>query len=163
MSERSDSAVLALPGARIFGRRAGDAEGVFRGRGEGSLLAATYRAADGWFFWLLAAHLPLIAGLSLMRGTWLAALAFGVPVIAAAMAAARLARGTFFARCAVATSLLLLSALIIHQSGGMIEMHFHIFAILSFLLMYRDWRVPVVGAAVVAVYHAAAHVAQMAG
>jgi methyl-accepting chemotaxis protein len=165
MSERSDSAVLALPGARIFGRRAGDAEGISRGdaRAAGSLLAATYRAADGWFFWLLAAHLPLVAALSFMRGTWLAALVFGVPVIAAGMAAARLARGTFFARCAVATSLLLVSALLIHQSGGMIEMHFHIFAILSFLLMYRDWRVPVVGAVVVAVYHAAAHVAQMAG
>jgi methyl-accepting chemotaxis protein len=105
----------------------------------------------------------LIAGLAALRGTWLAALLFGVPVIVVGMAAARLARGTFLARCTVATSLLLVSGLMIHQSGGMIEMHFHIFAILSFLLMYRDWRVPVLGAAVVAVYHGGGHVAQMAG
>ena len=35
----------------------------------------------------------------------------------------------------------------------MIEMHFHIFAILAFLLLYRDWRVPVAGAVVVALHH----------
>jgi hypothetical protein len=31
------------------------------------------------------------------------------------------------------------SALLIHQTHGMIEMHFAIFGLLAFLLFYRDW------------------------
>ena len=34
-------------------------------------------------------------------------------------------------------------------------MHFHIFAALAFMIIWRDWRVPVVAAAVIAVHHAA--------
>ena len=33
------------------------------------------------------------------------------------------------------------SALFISQSHGLVEMHFHIFGALAFLLVYRDWRV----------------------
>ena len=39
------------------------------------------------------------------------------------------------------------SALFISQSHGLIEMHFHFFGALAFLLVYRDWRVIVVAAA----------------
>ena len=167
MSHRSkiDAASVALPGARMFGRRAGDAAGVFRGDAvrDGVLLEATYRATDGWFFWLLAAHLPFILMLAPLHGTWMAALTIGVPLIALGMAATRFLRGTLLSRMAVATSLLSISGLIIHQSGGMVEMHFHIFAILAVLVTYRDWRVPAWGAVVVAVHHGAAHMAQMHG
>ena len=47
------------------------------------------------------------------------------------------------------------SALLIHQSGGVIEVHFHIFAGMAFMLVYRDWRVPIVSAVVVAIHHLA--------
>jgi methyl-accepting chemotaxis protein len=47
------------------------------------------------------------------------------------------------------------SALLIHESHGVIEVHFHIFAALAFLLVYRDWKIPVVAAAVIAVHHLA--------
>ena len=67
------------------------------------------------------------------------------------------------ARMGIATALLSMSALIIHQSGGMIEMHFHIFAILAFLLLYRDWRVPVAGAVVVAGHHVLFNLLQSQG
>ena len=40
------------------------------------------------------------------------------------------------------------SALFISQSHGLIEMHFHIFGALAFLLVYRDWRVIVIAAGV---------------
>ena len=46
-----------------------------------------------------------------------------------------------------------MSALLIHESDGMVELHFHIFAALAFLLVYRDWRVPVLAAVVIAVHH----------
>jgi methyl-accepting chemotaxis protein len=43
--------------------------------------------------------------------------------------------------------------LFIAQTGGMIEMHFHIFVCLSFLLMYRDWRVPLFAGVLIAIHH----------
>jgi methyl-accepting chemotaxis protein len=53
----------------------------------------------------------------------------------------------------VAAALMTFSALLIHQANGMLELHFHIFVCLAFLLTYRDWTVPVVAAAVIAVHH----------
>lgn len=47
------------------------------------------------------------------------------------------------------------SALLIHLSGGRIETHFHVFASLAILSIYRDWRVLVTATAVVAIDHAA--------
>ena len=48
---------------------------------------------------------------------------------------------------------MLMSALLIHLSGGRIETHFHIFGSLAFLACYRDWRVLVAASAVVALDH----------
>jgi len=53
----------------------------------------------------------------------------------------------------IAVSQGLISALLIHLSGGRIETHFHIFGMLAFLAFYRDWRVLITASAVVAVDH----------
>ncbi len=66
-------------------------------------------------------------------------------------------------RYAVAAGFMTYSALFIHQANGMIELHFHIFVCLAFLLTYRDWHVPIVGAAVIAVHHVAFMFVQNAG
>jgi methyl-accepting chemotaxis protein len=132
---------LALPGepAAPSGRR--------------SLLQAGYRAGDGLFLWLLPAHLLLLAALAPLRGTW-TAVGVGAVTVAVAVAVILAARGTLLSRLAVTTAIFIVSAVMIHQTGGMIEMHFHIFASLAFLLVYRDWRLPVWGAVVVASHHA---------
>jgi signal transduction histidine kinase len=44
-------------------------------------------------------------------------------------------------RFAVACGQMLMSALLIHLTGGRIETHFHVFGSLAFLAFYRDWRV----------------------
>ncbi len=124
------------------------------GDGAGGLLADGYRRTDRMLGWLLVGHLPLIFALAFLHDTWTAVLLWGLPTVAAGFFAGRRWTGTLFSRLALATALLVVSALLIHQTGGMIETHFHIFAILAFLLMYRDWRVPVWGAAVVAGHHA---------
>lgn len=49
--------------------------------------------------------------------------------------------------------LMVFCALNIHQSYGMIELHFGIFVCLAFLLCYRDWRPIVFGALVAALHH----------
>ena len=57
-------------------------------------------------------------------------------------------------RHVVAVCQMLMSALLIHLSGGRLETHFHIFGSLAFLAYYRDWRVLISATAVVAADHA---------
>jgi PAS domain S-box-containing protein len=49
--------------------------------------------------------------------------------------------GTAFTRHTVAVGQMLMSALLIHLTGGRIETHFHVFGSLAFLAFYRDWTV----------------------
>jgi methyl-accepting chemotaxis protein len=127
------------------------------------LLEAGYRRADRMFGWLMLGHVPVILAMAAWFGRWTAALAWGLPCVALGAFITWRWRGTLFSRLATSALLLVLSAELIHQSGGMIEFHFHIFAILAFLLMYRDWRAPVVGAAVVALHHASFNAVQQGG
>ncbi len=53
-------------------------------------------------------------------------------------------------RHAVAIGQMSLSAVIIYLSGGRMEMHLHVLASLAFLTYYRDWRVLLTAAAVLA-------------
>src|SRR5262249_25667762 len=53
----------------------------------------------------------------------------------------------------VAVGQMLMSALLIHLSGGRPETHFHVFGSLAFLAFYRDWRVLLTGSAVAAADH----------
>ncbi|SER50919.1 Methyl-accepting chemotaxis protein (MCP) signalling domain-containing protein [Vreelandella subterranea] len=46
------------------------------------------------------------------------------------------------------------SAVLIEQSGGLIEAHFSIFILLSVLILYSDWRVIALGGLVIALHHA---------
>lgn len=62
--------------------------------------------------------------------------------------------GTTVTRHVIAASQMLMSALLIHLSGGRIETHFHVFGSLAFLAFYRDWRVLVTASTVVAADHA---------
>lgn len=102
---------------------------------------------------LILAHLPVSLLLAMLHGTWGVALGIGAPVTLGVFWLTRMAAGTASTRYAVATAFMTLSAVLIHQTNGMLELHFHIFVCLAFLLTYRDWTVPVVGAAVIAVHH----------
>ena len=57
-------------------------------------------------------------------------------------------------RHVVAVAQMLMSALLIHLTGGRIETHFHVFGSLAFLAYYRDWRVLIPATIVVAADHA---------
>src|SRR5262245_51800227 len=61
--------------------------------------------------------------------------------------------GSILTRHVIAAGQMLMSALLIHLSGGRIETHFHVFGSLAFLAFYRDWRVLITASAVVAVDH----------
>jgi signal transduction histidine kinase/DNA-binding response OmpR family regulator len=57
-------------------------------------------------------------------------------------------------RHTVAVCQMLMSALLIHLTGGRIETHFHVFGSLAFLAFYRDWKVLIPATLVVACDHA---------
>jgi hypothetical protein len=61
--------------------------------------------------------------------------------------------GELLTRNVIAVAQLLMSALLIHLSGGRIETHFHVFGSLAFLAFYRDWRLLIPGTAIVALDH----------
>jgi len=104
--------------------------------------------------------LPVLGGLfviSLVLSSWHDTLQWsflvGLPagMIPAVMIFA--APGSRLTRSIVAIALMVFSALHIHQAFGVTELHFGIFVLLAFLLIYRDWFVIVVAAAVIAVHH----------
>lgn len=61
--------------------------------------------------------------------------------------------GESVTRHAVAIAQMLMSALLIHLTGGRIETHFHIFGSLAFLAFYRDWRVLISASLIVVADH----------
>jgi len=61
--------------------------------------------------------------------------------------------GTTLTRHVIAASQMLMSALLIHLSGGRIETHFHVFGSLAFLAFYLDWQVIITATVVVAADH----------
>jgi signal transduction histidine kinase/CheY-like chemotaxis protein len=61
--------------------------------------------------------------------------------------------GKVLTRHSIAIGQMLMSALLIHLTGGRIETHFHVFGSLAILAFYRDWRVLVSASAVVYVDH----------
>lgn len=61
--------------------------------------------------------------------------------------------GKAITRHVVAAGQVLMSALLIHLTGGRIETHFHVFGSLAFLSCYRDWRVLITSSAIVAIDH----------
>jgi methyl-accepting chemotaxis protein len=131
--------------------------------GSQSLLLEGRRSADRLLGGVLLAHLPAAIMLGVATDTWGIGLAVGAPLALSIFALTRVAPGVLATRLAVGVGFMLFSALFIQQAHGQIEAHFHIFVSLAFLLVYLDWRVPVVAAAVIAVHHVGFHLLQMSG
>ncbi len=100
-----------------------------------------------WFLFLCG------LGLSTFHDTWQWALIVGLPTALIPSLFIWRAPHAFISRALVASALMIFSALFIHQAAGMTELHFSIFVLLAFLLCYRDWKVIVVAAAVIALHH----------
>ncbi|UGV30894.1 hypothetical protein LO767_18405 [Halopseudomonas aestusnigri] len=79
-------------------------------------------------------------GLAVWHGTWLQAMLVGGGTVLLAHILYALIRGSLLFRCFVAAAFMVMSALHINQAQGTLEMHFSIFVLLAFLIIYRDWR-----------------------
>jgi methyl-accepting chemotaxis protein len=139
---------------------------------EAALLDTSLRdarvAADRMFTWILLCEwaAAVIAALVVTPRQWAGATSSAHPHLliavtlggALALAPVWLARtrpGEAITRHVVAASQMLFSALLIHVTGGRLETHFHIFASLAFLTVYRDVRVLATATVVIAVEHVA--------
>ncbi len=60
---------------------------------------------------------------------------------------------TTLTRHVVAAGQMLMSALLIHLTGGRVETHFHVFGSLAILAFYRDWRVLMTASIIVYLDH----------
>ncbi|WP_333972818.1 methyl-accepting chemotaxis protein [Alteromonas mediterranea] len=113
--------------------------------------------------WLLEGHkifrvvivvqLVIAAAIGVFTGELLPAFIFGVPIAAVPLKLSFQSPYSALSRHAMAIGVQLLTALHIHQSFGLIEVHFEIFVLLAFLSYFRDWKVIATGTAVVAVHH----------
>jgi signal transduction histidine kinase len=83
-----------------------------------------------------------------------AAVGLGGAISALPIALALLHPGAAITRHTIAVAQMLMSALLIHLTGGRIETHFHVFGSLAFLAFYRDWRVLLPATVIVAADHA---------
>lgn len=113
--------------------------------------------------WLLEGHkifrvvivvqLLIAVAIGVFTGELLPAFIFGVPIAALPLILSLKNPYSAISRHAMAIGVQLLTALHIHQSFGLIEVHFEIFVLLAFLSYFRDWKVVATGTAVVAVHH----------
>uniref|UniRef100_E6QIS3 Putative bacterial chemotaxis sensory transducer n=1 Tax=mine drainage metagenome TaxID=410659 RepID=E6QIS3_9ZZZZ len=110
-----------------------------------------------WFLWVVS------FGFAWIHGTWLLWGLVATSISGIAMLTTRVSPGSVTTRLVMATALMLYAALLIDQAHGVVETHFGIFALLAFLLYYRDWRPVVVGAAVIAAHHVFFYLLQAQG
>jgi len=92
-------------------------------------------------------------GMSFWYDTWIASLLVGLPAALVPTVVWKLMPATLVSRCTIAAAYMVQAATLIHQAHGMIEFHFAIFCLLAALIVYRDWKVIIAGAAVIAVHH----------
>ncbi len=125
-----------------------------------------YRRTDRMFAFLMCVQwaFGILAALVVSPRTWSgtsseihphvwAAVVLGAIISAPPVILAMLKPGHALTRYVISVSQMLVSALLIHLTGGRIETHFHVFGSLAFLAFYRDWKVLIPATVVVALDH----------
>jgi methyl-accepting chemotaxis protein len=108
------------------------------------------------FLMLLAAHVPVVCGVAVYFGSGVVlAAVMGLLFVAGPAMLYYSSRGSKLTSVALGIASMCFSALLIHLSGGMVEMHFHIFTMLALMIAFRfPWPL-ISAAAAIAVHHLA--------
>lgn len=112
-----------------------------------------YTHADRFFLGVVVSLFVVSLLLAPWFNTWAEALMIGLPAVLIPAFIGITAPATRASRISYAISLMVFAALLIHQTHGLIEMHFSIFVLLALLLYYRDFTTIIAAAAVIAVHH----------
>ncbi|SNC62955.1 methyl-accepting chemotaxis protein [Marinobacter sp. es.048] len=120
--------------------------------------------SDRQMLFILLAHVPVV-GLLVPKGYGTTTFALIASLLVGGIAAAGYftMRGTRALSSLFAVCLMLFSAIMIQAQMGRIEMHFHIFAALALVIIYRDWLPVLVAAGTIAVHHLALTGLQLSG
>jgi methyl-accepting chemotaxis protein len=112
------------------------------------------RSINTSFLILLAMHVPVVCGVAMYFGTGLAlAAGFGLLFLSGPALLYYSNRESKLTSVALGVASMCFSALLIHLSRGMAEMHFHIFTMLALMIAFRfPWPL-VASAASIAVHH----------
>ena len=102
---------------------------------------------DRFFFYLICIHIPIIAIASSTYSVYSLSLVPSITIVLVLAIMHYFVRGQQIMRIAYGIALMLFSGILIMSQLGRIEMHFHIFGSLAFLLIYKDWR-PIVAATI---------------
>jgi hypothetical protein len=120
----------------------------------GALPARSWTSRHHAIVVLLWAHVPALFAMALLRGFEPLHAAAEVGLVAVAAVLAMQARLRRMLRAGVATlGLFTCSALLVHFSGGVTEMHFHFFVMVVVVTLYQDWFPFLVGIAYVLLHH----------
>jgi signal transduction histidine kinase len=90
---------------------------------------------------VLAVHLPFLLVLGLLHERSALAAVAGVLVVATLLLVARSPLRRRWTSLSATTGLLLCSTLLVHDFGGLTEVHFHYFVAVAVVALYQDWRV----------------------
>lgn len=125
-----------------------------------------YKRTDKLFIYLLTIEyfVGILFSLTISPKTWVgtesavhyhvwAASVLGAIIVSVPIGFALFFPGRELTRHLIGIGQMLMSALLIHLTGGRIETHFHVFGSLAFLGFYRDWKVLITASAVVALDH----------
>jgi methyl-accepting chemotaxis protein len=127
------------------------------------LLRSHARRADHLMAGVNLALFVACVALAPWHDSWTALLAVALPAAAFSLWRGVRHAGTRGTHNAHAFAMMVLVGVSIHQSQGLIEMHFGVFVGLAFLLFFKDWWPVVVGAATIAVHHVVLDYLQRAG
>jgi hypothetical protein len=104
---------------------------------------------------VLVAHVPVLFAVVLAYGNSLehALVEVLAPVVLALVG--RLAASRRLRQVAVSVGLLSCSAVLVHATGGLTDMHFHFFVVLAFVALYQSWEPYLAAVGFVVVHHGA--------
>ena len=143
-------------GAGVAGLEAQTVPGI-RGvlpRG-GALPEDVWRSRHRGILVLLWLHVPVILAVAALRDVELLHAALETAVVVCIAACAHASQPFRRVSTTVAAlGLLTCSAILVHLSDGLIEMHFHYFVMVGVVTLYQDWRPFLVAIAYVVVHHA---------
>ncbi|MDX1959189.1 MAG: methyl-accepting chemotaxis protein [Leptospiraceae bacterium] len=108
---------------------------------------------DQFFVLLFLLHIPVGLGLSYGYGTWFLVLVSSVITFGISLVFYLLFKGTRITRIVFGFCAMTFSSILIMAQLGRIEMHFHVFSVLAFFLIYKDPMTIVAAAATIAMQH----------
>ena len=119
----------------------------------GALAEETWWARHRAITLIAWGHLPLLLIIGRARSIPVDHLILEVGLLGLAAALASVAKERFLASAAATFALVTSSALLVHFSQGLIEMHFHFFVVVAIITLYQDWRPYLLGLGYVVIHH----------